>query len=399
MKIVITGASGFVGQLLVSRLALEKTELVLVGRNEAHLKKLFPDLPICDYSQISTVGKGADFLLHLAVANSDAKLSDAEFHKINVDFLLEVANNSRAADIDQFINVSSVHALQPQLKTAYAISKRAGAKALLALDGMRSRTIYLPLVYGDRWAGKLAFLNKTPVWLAMMVFHPIAAFKPTLHIDKLATYILAQTKEHTDESSTILADDKSKNRFYSWAKRAMDIVFALIVTLLLGWLMLLIWAAVRATSPGPGIFKQIRVGRSKKIFTCYKFRTMRLGTEQLGTHEISSSSVTSIGAILRKTKMDELPQIINIFRNELSLIGPRPCLPNQNELVAAREAAGVFEVKPGISGLAQINDIDMSRPKLLAEWDARYIALRGLASDLSIAFATATGRGQGDKTS
>lgn len=399
MKIVITGASGFVGQLLVPLLVKEKIDLLLVGRDPAYLQILFPDIQVCDYNQITVMGKSADLLLHLAVANSDAKLSDAEFQAVNLDFLLDVAGHSRAAEINQFINVSSIHALQPRNNTAYANSKRAGTKALMELDGVQSHTIYLPAIYGDRWAGKLGVLNKLPNLIARIIFQPIAALKPTLHIDKLAVYLLNQANHHAKESPTILADDKSKNLFYSWAKRAMDLAFALFVTLLLGWAMLLIWATIRMTSSGPGIFKQIRVGRHKKRFTCYKFRTMQHGTKQLGTHEISSSSVTPIGRILRKTKIDELPQIINIFRNELSLIGPRPCLPSQNELVTDREAAGVFQVKPGISGLAQINDIDMSRPKLLAQWDARYIALRGLASDLSIAFATATGRGQGDKTS
>ena len=101
---------------------------------------------------------------------------------------------------------------------------------------------------------------------------------------------------------------------------------------------------------------------------------------------------------MRKTKIDELPQIWNIFRNEISLIGPRPCLPVQDELIEARKKLNVFSAKPGISGLAQINGVDMSEPVKLAMLDARYISLRSIQFDLKIIFATATGKGQGDKT-
>ena len=141
-----------------------------------------------------------------------------------------------------------------------------------------------------------------------------------------------------------------------------------------------------------------RVGRYGKTFTCYKFRTMQQGTVQAGTHEVSQASVTSIGRFLRGTKLDELPQVWNILKNEISLIGPRPGLPVQKELFEARQAWGVFDVKPGISGLAQVNNIDMSDPEKLARWDARYIALQSLVLDIKITLATVRGGGQGDKT-
>ena len=124
---------------------------------------------------------------------------------------------------------------------------------------------------------------------------------------------------------------------------------------------------------------------------------MKQGTAQAGTHEISSSSVTLFGAFLRKTKLDELPQILNILRNEVSLIGPRPCLPLQETLIEARHKYGIFRMKPGISGFAQVNNVDMSDPEKLASWDARYGALRCLVLDAKIIISTAKGRGQGDR--
>ena len=124
---------------------------------------------------------------------------------------------------------------------------------------------------------------------------------------------------------------------------------------------------------------------------------MQQGTVQAGTHEVSQASVTRIGKFLRGTKVDELPQIWNILKNDISLVGPRPGLPIQRELFEERCAQGVFDVKPGISGLAQINNIDMSDPKRLAEWDARYIALQSLSLDIKIIISTIRGKGQGDK--
>ncbi|KRC82774.1 lipid carrier--UDP-N-acetylgalactosaminyltransferase [Sphingomonas sp. Root241] len=177
----------------------------------------------------------------------------------------------------------------------------------------------------------------------------------------------------------------------------MDLAFAVVVALFFWWLGLLIWIAVRLSSTGPGLFAQERVGRDGRTFVCYKFRTMKIGTAQLGTHEISTSAVTPLGAFLRRTKLDELPQIWNILRNEISLIGPRPCLPVQTALVAARQRRGVLALTPGITGLAQVNGIDMSDPELLAEWDARYCASQSLLLDLRIALATAAGGGHGDR--
>ncbi|KJS19027.1 MAG: lipid carrier : UDP-N-acetylgalactosaminyltransferase [Hoeflea sp. BRH_c9] len=181
--------------------------------------------------------------------------------------------------------------------------------------------------------------------------------------------------------------------------RVVDLTFALGVVVLLGWALLAIWALVRLRSPGPGIFAQTRVGKHAKHFVCYKFRTMKVGTPQSGTHEASASAITPFGQFLRSTKLDELPQVWNLLRNEMTLIGPRPCLPVQTELIEARRSRGVFAVKPGISGLAQINGIDMSDPQKLSKWDSRYIALQCLTLDLKIALATIRGGGQGDKIS
>lgn len=141
---------------------------------------------------------------------------------------------------------------------------------------------------------------------------------------------------------------------------------------------------------------QTRVGRNQKPFTLFKLRTMSMDTEERGSHEISTAQITKVGKFLREKKIDELPQIINVLIGDMSFVGPRPCLPNQTELVSERSSRGVFKVRPGITGRAQLAGIDMSNPKQLAEVDAQYILERSFWSDLSIIYQTARGRGQGD---
>jgi lipopolysaccharide/colanic/teichoic acid biosynthesis glycosyltransferase len=112
-----------------------------------------------------------------------------------------------------------------------------------------------------------------------------------------------------------------------------------------------------------------------------------------------ASAVTPFGKFLRRTKLDELPQLWNVLKGEMSLVGPRPCLFNQEELIEARERLGVFEVRPGITGLAQVNEIDMSTPQLLAETDARMLSSLGLKDYIGYIMMTVTGKGAGDRVS
>ena len=198
-------------------------------------------------------------------------------------------------------------------------------------------------------------------------------------------------------TETIISDKQSRNLVYHTIKRILDIAFALFVIIILWGVLLGAWLAVKLTSPGPGIFTQKRVGKGGLPFTCYKFRTMSLGTREAGTHEVTADSVTTVGQFLRKTKIDELPQVWNILKNELSLVGPRPCLPVQREVVSARSELGVLAEIGGITGWAQIQNVDMSDPDRLAKLDAEYLALRTIPLDLKIILATAIGRGQGDK--
>lgn len=178
--------------------------------------------------------------------------------------------------------------------------------------------------------------------------------------------------------------------------RFFDIVLSL-VGLVVGAPVLLVLAIIGLCDTGSPVFRQVRVGRYQQPFTLIKFRTMTPDTASVPTHLASSSSVTRFGSFLRRTKLDELPQLWNVLIGDMSLVGPRPGLFNQNELTRERAKRGVFEVRPGITGLAQVSGIDMSTPELLAEMDQKMISEFTAAAYMKYIVKTLTGKGTGDR--
>lgn len=159
--------------------------------------------------------------------------------------------------------------------------------------------------------------------------------------------------------------------------RFFDFIFSLTCMIILIPLFIILYI-IGLFDTGSPIFKQVRLGKHKKPFIIYKFRSMHLHTQSVGTHEISSSSITKWGIFLRQSKFDELPQLWNVLVGDMSLVGPRPNLLNQKDLIEERDKRNVYSVRPGITGLSQINKIDMSTPTLLAETDASMIKIIGL---------------------
>ena len=178
--------------------------------------------------------------------------------------------------------------------------------------------------------------------------------------------------------------------------RALDIVFSL-TGILLALPIIIIIFVIGLLSGGAPLFYQQRVGREQRPFTLVKFRSMAVNTQSVGTHLVDSNAITPMGKFLRRSKLDELPQLFNVLLGDMSLVGPRPCLPNQLELIQQRAQRGVFAAKPGITGLAQINGVDMSRPRKLAIYDSLMIRRLNVVNDLCLILATATGRGAGDR--
>lgn len=180
-------------------------------------------------------------------------------------------------------------------------------------------------------------------------------------------------------------------------KRAFDIFVSSLGLLFFSLPILSLALLIKLTTPGNGFFAQQRVGRHGKLFVCYKLRTMYLHTPSLGTHEIGLSSVTWIGRWLRRFKLDEIPQLWNVLRGDMSLVGPRPCLPSQHELIEKRQQMGVFDIRPGITGLAQVAGVDMSDPERLSRIDSEYVKKRSFAGDLVLLGKTFSSRARGDR--
>jgi len=178
--------------------------------------------------------------------------------------------------------------------------------------------------------------------------------------------------------------------------RLFDFFFSLL-GLVFGLPVLLILWVIGFFDTGSPLFRQQRVGRNKKPFTLVKFRTMKKDTASVASHLASADAITPFGHFLRRTKLDELPQLWNVLKGEMSLVGPRPCLFNQEELIAERESRGVLAARPGITGLAQVNDIDMSTPELLAETDQKMLASLSVGAYFKYIFMTVAGRGAGDR--
>ena len=154
--------------------------------------------------------------------------------------------------------------------------------------------------------------------------------------------------------------------------RFFDFLFSFVGLILLSPI-LLVLIVIGFFDTGSPIFLQERIGKGKKSFHLMKFRSMHVNAPSVATHLASASSITRYGSFLRRSKLDELPQLCNVLVGDMSVVGPRPNLFNQEDLIEERDSRGVYSVRPGITGLAQINKIDMSTPQLLAETDAKMI--------------------------
>lgn len=178
--------------------------------------------------------------------------------------------------------------------------------------------------------------------------------------------------------------------------RLFDLLFSFLGLLIGSPVFVVIYVAGLLDTGSP-LFQQVRVGRNQKSFTLVKFRSMRPDTDSVASHLADASAVTPLGAFLRSSKLDELPQLWNVFKGEMSLVGPRPCLFSQVELIGERAERAVFDARPGITGLAQVSNIDMSTPRLLAETDARMLQSMNLYYYFKYIFMTISGKGAGDR--
>lgn len=180
------------------------------------------------------------------------------------------------------------------------------------------------------------------------------------------------------------------------AKRLSDLLIALLLLIPATVASAILLVAIALESPGNPLFTQTRVGQRGVPFRLFKLRTLHTDTPHLPSHEVGLTTITRLGRLLRRTKLDEMPQIWNVLTGDMSFVGPRPCLPTQTRLIERRRATGADTVRPGITGPAQIAGVDMSEPDRLAEIDGAYAATATLRGDLRIMLATVLGGGSGD---
>ena len=182
-----------------------------------------------------------------------------------------------------------------------------------------------------------------------------------------------------------------KKPIYTFFKRIFDIICSLLAIILLAIPMLIVAIAIKCDSKGPVLFKQERVGKNKKLFKIWKFRSMYIDTDpNAPTHQLSDakSHITKVGKFIRKTSIDELPQLFNILSGKMSFVGPRPALWNQDDLILERDKYHANEIKPGLTGLAQVSGRDELEIPVKAKLDGQYVQKREFFYDIGLIFKT-----------
>jgi len=502
MKILVTGATGFIGSTVVDSLAALSKYTVRAGVHRSSYK--FPAM--VDIVQISDLTsdtdwgaalQNVDIVVHTAArvhVMSDTAIEPLEeYRRINVEGTLNLARQAVDASVKRFVFISSIkvngeatssgHPFKaddtPAPVDLYGISKleaELGLQTIAAETGLEVVIIRPPLVYGPgvkgnfqsmmRWVGKriplplgsihnqrsLVGLDNLVDFIVTCIDHPASANQTFLVADgeDLSTTELLQRLANVMGKSARLipvpvkvlekvagllgkqaiaqrlcrnlqVDISKARKLLDWEPpvsideglrrcvvgqnqtiddslilRFFDIIFSA-VGLICGFPILLLLSIIGLFDTGSPIFCQERVGKEQKPFILVKFRTMKLDTASVASHLASASSITKFGHFLRRTKLDELPQLWNVLKGEMSLVGPRPCLFNQGELIKERAARGIFNARPGVTGLAQVNNIDMSTPKLLAETDQKMLESLSIKDYFRYIFMTVAGRGSGDR--
>lgn len=187
-----------------------------------------------------------------------------------------------------------------------------------------------------------------------------------------------------------------KNSFRRYGIRFFDILFAFSGLVGLLPLIVVIVTALLIVDGRPVIFSQVRVGKNNKNFVIYKFRTLPRSTDNVATHMLEAVNLSRVSLFLRSSKLDEVPQLLNVLLGEMSLVGPRPCLPTQTELINQRMANSIDSALPGITGYAQVNNVDMSNPSRLVQYDKKTVVDLNFSSYFRLLLLTVVGRGGGD---
>ena len=251
--------------------------------------------------------------------------------------------------------------------------------------------VFIGTVAPEQYAAKNRVLRQfVEIW-GRALLAMLSTWQPVVLASDIVKLVTHEEGVSSTATNHILVSSLQNRSLYKMWTYSLDMTFVL-ASLSISPLLLLIYFLILVVNGPPGLFAQDRIGANGSIFKLIKFRTMVNGTEGLGTHLVDPDSVTRIGSILRKTKIDELTQALNVAKREMNLIGPRPCLPSQHEVIEARRVVAIEQEAPGLTGWAQVNGISMKEPLALAELDSIYIACRSVEWDLHILQKTFGGR-------
>ena len=264
---------------------------------------------------------------------------------------------------------------------------------LSAIEGRRARLISVPPALLRR---VLSLLGRESLWLRLF---------GDLRVDISQSMSILEWQPHLDvaEGMAGMADD-GMNRIPSRRGRSprgifhrlADILLVVAASPVVVPVCAVLLLVIKLDSAGNALFIQNRVGAGRKPFRLMKLRTMTIDTGDLPSHTVASSKVTRVGRFLRRTKLDELPQLWNVLKGEMTFVGPRPCLPSQQHVIDVREVRGLFNILPGITGPAQIAGIDMATPERMAHVEAAYFSRATTRSDIMLVIRTVFGAGRGD---
>ncbi len=396
--VVLTGVGGVVGRQLVKELQRKGVALRVLSRDPNVLSDWLPaEVKTGTYEQMDEVLAGADAVVHMASRNNDLTGEWEGFQRDNVDLSLKVAAAAKQAGVGRFVFVSTTKALTDK-GGHYGRSKAMAERKLADLNDSDFRVSVARLcpVYGKETRGKIRLLQNLPLGLGKLALWLVRSLVPIVSTERVAVGI-GDLLESTDPLEEVcLSDPLSKLSVYGLFVFFLNLAFAVAVPLIMGIPCLIAGVAIALTSRGGVFFIQDRLGQGQGLFPLCKFRTMFTGAPVAGTHEVGKSHVTQVGAFLRKSKIDELPQTWNILKCQINLVGPRPGLEKQTELTRQRQRYDVFATRPGITGYGQVSGVDMSEPNRLAIHDHRYAALRAILLDVKIVLKTVLGGGFGD---
>ena len=395
MKIVVSGASSPLWASFVPLLSETGHTLLLVLEDEYELDAIHSGTTVASCSNWESLAVGFDIFIRLGL--SEAVESGSYRHSMSAkrqsDWIGSLALKARKLGMTRFLYFSTAESLLPGRDSLAGISNRPREQSAKAKLGGFMETIYVGRLHGSKGAGKLSVAES----LSQRLFPLFSALKPTTSFNLVSRYLM-DPKPSRLLPFVVLTDRKSEIFGYRVWRAFIDSFFVIAVISLFPGLAIA-WLAVVLEDGRPGFFSQERVGLEGLVFRCIKLRTMRKGTVSKGTHRVDPQAITRVGQSLRRLKIDEFPQAWNILRKEMSLIGPRPCLLNQHDVVDARNVWGIFDVRPGLTGWAQANGVDMRDSEKLARYDAEYVGLQSVWFDFLILKKTLFGNSDSRKQS